>query len=293
MERSEPDTPAGRPGSIEEIDLIEHIDALNRAGRLALTVYLVHGHPSVAASEAAFESLRRVGAIFECGLPVPSLSGTSASAAIVRAHEGASRNGLSDEESIAFYARYRPNLLLHVEDGRRGGQALFERVRGAFDAVTTDDASFEAVLHDSAMRGEAAPLLVRSVSALSTTLESDIVVPRGDEDTVIHLGVASLTGGELLPAARIQEALERIATVAPRARVLCGFGIRSAADATRVRRLRGVHGITVGTEALNRLEAGLPEFDAWLAGIDAALDGGRDTRANGEARASGEDRLHG
>ena len=253
-----------------QMSIAEHIEACNQASRLALVVYMLYGYPSVAVSEAAFESLRRYRVIFECGLPVASLPPSSASSAIVRAHEQASRLDLSDEAFLSFYARHRPNLLTHIKDeGRRDEGKLFRQVQGRCDAVTTDHAPFAATILKHAARGESAPLLIQSVSALSKAPERDFSLYQ--DDLVIHLGVSPRAGGNLLPPERIQSAVDRIIEAAPHVKILCGFGVRSAADIAQIRRLRGVHGVTVGTEPLRRLASGLAAFTRWLAEIDRAL----------------------
>ena len=250
--------------------IVEHIETCNEAGRLALAVYLLYGYPSPKTSRAAFELLRRHRAISECSLPVASLNPLSASSAIVRAHEQASRSGLSDEAFLSFYARYRPNLLAHIGDeGRRDEKTLFRQIQGRCDAVTTDHAPFAATILERAARGESAPLLIQSVSALSETPERDFSVY--PSDLVIHIGAAPRAGGALLPLEEIQSAVDRIVAAAPHAKVLCGFGVRSAADVAYIRRVKGIHGVTVGTEPLRRLESGLSAFASWLAEIDGEL----------------------
>lgn len=256
---------------MNKVGVVRHIEACNRAGRLALVVYLLYGHPSLETSRAAFELLRRYRGIFECSLPIASLHPSSASSAIVGAHDRASRSGLSDEAFLSFYARYRPNLLAHIRDNeRRDADELFGQVRGRCDAVMTDYAPFAATLLESSAHAKNVPLLVQSVSALSGTLERDFKVYEGD--MLIHLAVAPRSGGELLALKQLQTAVDKITKVAPHAKILCGYGVRGAAEITRIRRLRGVHGVTTGTEPLRRLATDLAAFESWLAATDQELN---------------------
>lgn len=113
------------------------------------------------------------------------------------------------------------------------------------------------------------PLPVQYVSALSETPGQDFTVYSGD--MLVYLGFASRTGGDLVPLEHLQAAVDKIAAAAPHAKILCGFGIRTAADVAYIRRLRGVHGVTIGTEALSCLSTGLTDFAGWLAEIDGGL----------------------
>ena len=252
------------------IGIVEHIEACNGAGRLALVVYLLYGYPSAEVSEAAFELLKRHRAILECGLPVSSMPSSSASSAIVEAHNQASHLARSDEALLSFYARYRPNFLAHMRDeGRRDTNKLLRQIQGRCDAVMTDYAPLAATISERAARGERAPLLIQTVSALSEAPERDFSVHQ--DGLLIHLGVSSRIGGDLLPLEQIQTAVDKIVQAAPHAKILCGFGVRSAADVAYIRRLRGVHGVTVATEALRRLARGLSAFASWLEEIDREL----------------------
>lgn len=253
---------------VENSAMVEHIRARNASGRLALVVYLIHGYPSLEVSAAAFELLKSYHVIFECGLPVASLSGSSGSPAIIRAHQRAAQAGLSDEAFISFYANYRPNILAHIEDGqRRNAKELYEQIQGSFDSVMTDHTQLEAVIRANVAINEPAPLLIQSVSARSETL-ADLSV---QHSAVIHLGLARQAGAELLPLTQLQTAVDKVAEMAPRAKILSGFGLRSAADVRHIRRLRGVHGVTIGSAAMNRLSEGMPKFESWLAAINREL----------------------
>lgn len=70
---------------------------------------------------------------------------------------------------------------------------------------------------------------------------------------------------------QIQSAVNAITKTAPEAKILCGFGIRTASDVTRLRCIRGIHGIAIGTEAMCRLKEGISEFESWLLQINHEL----------------------
>ena len=248
--------------------IIDAIAACNEAGRLALAVYLIHGYPSLEQSQRAYEIVQQYPSMMiECGLPVADLSAADASPPIRESHRVASQAGLSDEEMLAFYARYRPNLLMHQQDHQRTDfEALRDLIQGSVDAVLTDNPAFASVLSQTAS-DPTSPLVMRFASALSETPEQTV-----DKHTrFIYLGVASRTGGELLPSEQIQRAADRVTQAAPQAKILCGLGIRTVDDVRRISRIRGVHALVIGTEAMRRLGEGLPEFERWLSDIDRAL----------------------
>jgi tryptophan synthase alpha subunit len=90
------------------------------------------------------------------------------------------------------------------------------------------------------------------------------------QETVSCIWVANQTGGALLPVHHIQAAVNAITAVRPDAAILCGFGIRDASDVENIRRVRGVHGVAIGSEAMRRLQMGVDHFDAWLAEVSRA-----------------------
>jgi hypothetical protein len=49
------------------------------------------------------------------------------------------------------------------------------------------------------------------------------------------------------------------------------LGIRTASDVARLRRIRGVHGIAIGTEAMCRLKEGITDLENWLLEINHEL----------------------
>ena len=252
-------------------DVTEHIKRQNDAGRLALAVYLLHGYPTLGTSQEAFEVLRRYNPIFECGLPVATLRSPFTSPTIKRVHQVAAESKLTDEGLLAFYAEYRPNMLVHTEDeDRQGTQALLAQLTGAVDSVFTDDPRLTALLEPApqpAPRG--LPRLVQYVSPLSETPGQDFAVYSGD--MLVYVGLADRMGGDLLPLKQVQAAVDEVAASAPHAKLLCGFGVRSAADVAYVRRLNGVHGVAIGTEAMDRLGEGVSNFEDWLSEISQEL----------------------
>lgn len=265
-------TAAKTPAAAGKVrNIVSHIDERNASGRLALAVYLVHGHPSVESSKQAFDALKGYDAIFECGLPITTFRTPFTSDTVKRAHDVAAGTALSDETFLSFYAGYRPNMLMNTEDeNRRAGDRLLKQLEGSIDSLITDNPELAAMLDRShAGHDETLPLHVQYVSALSETPERDFTPAPGD--MLIYLGLADRIGGELLPLERIQGAIDAIAAAAPHAKILGGFGVRSAADVAYIRRLHGIHGIAIGTEAMDRLEAGLPAFEGWLKEIDRAL----------------------
>lgn len=99
--------------------IVEHIKKHNDSGRLALAIYLLHGYPTVETSKQAFEVLKKRDTLFECGLPITTFHTPLMSEAVQKAHQIAAETDLSDEELLSFYADYRPNMLLHMEDEKR------------------------------------------------------------------------------------------------------------------------------------------------------------------------------
>jgi tryptophan synthase alpha subunit len=250
-------------------EIIKNIKICNDSGRLALAVYLIHGYPSLEVSKRAFDLLQTHNTtIIECGLPVAFFSGSNMSTTIKDAHSIASQIGLSDEELLSFYACYRPNLLIHLQDEQREEEnILLKQIQGSIDAVMTDNIKFASILNQPS-QDKKLPLLVQFVSAFSAAPERDFIVR---PDTLVYLGVASRTGGELLPSEQIQYAVNAIAKTAPDAKILCGLGIRTARDVIRLRRIRGIHGIAIGTEAMFRLKEGITDFENWLLQINCEL----------------------
>lgn len=254
--------------SVKTAEIINKIQACNDSGRLALAVYLIHGYPSLKVSKRAFNLLQTHNTtIIECGLPVASFSGSNISTTIKEAHSVASQVDFSDEELLSFYAYYRPNLLIHLQDEQRQEVSLLNQIHGAIDSVMTDNVKLASTLNQSS-KDKKLPLLVQFVSAFSDFPDRDFTV---QTDTLVYLGVASRTGGELLPSEQIQSVVNAIAKTAPDAKILCGFGIRTASDVARLRRIRGIHGVAIGTEAMCRLKQGITEFEKWLLEINREL----------------------
>ena len=77
--------------------------------------------------------------------------------------------------------------------------------------------------------------------------------------------------GELLPSDQVQAAVDRVARAAPRAKIFAGLGKCSVEDAKRIRRIEGIHGVSVSSEAMHRLSQGLDEFERWLSDVDRVL----------------------
>jgi tryptophan synthase alpha subunit len=223
----------------------------------------------LAISEEAFNLLVKYNTtIIECGLPVAAFEGAGMSEAIRKAHSVASQSGLTDEQFLTFYAHYRPNFLIHLQDNQRKTvAALTRQTQGLIDAVMTDSLDFYADLSSRRQSDAQAPRVVQFVSALS---EHSLQSLACEEDALIYLGCASQTGGELLPSAVIESAVDSIAAVAPGAKILCGLGIRSAHDVARIRDIQGVHGVAIGTEAIHCLAQGMAAFEHWLIDINQA-----------------------
>lgn len=252
----------------DSTNVLSSITASNDSGRLALAVYLIHGYPSLELSKQAFDLLQTYKTtIFECGLPVARLDGSNVSTIIKEAHSVASKTGLSDEELLSFYAGYRPNFLIHLQDEQRQNvKILRDSIQGSIDAVMTDNVEFASIL-ERPSQDQKLPLLFQFVSAFSEFPERDLNV----QTKLVYLGVASRTGGELIPSQQIQSAVSKIAKAAPNAKIICGQGIRTASDVRRLSRIRGVHGLAIGTEAMCRLKQGITDFKNWLLEIDRAL----------------------
>ncbi len=254
---------------VKTIEIIDRIKACNEAGRLALAIYLIHGYPSLEVSKHAFDLLQSHNiAIIECGLPVASFKSSSVSTTIEEVHSLVSSRGLSDEALLSFYSGYRPNLLIHLQDGQRQESSiLLKKIQGSIDAVMTDNAELASILNQP-LQDQKLPLPVQFVSALSEFPERDFTP---QTDTLVYLGVASRTGGKLLPSDKIQSAVNAIAKTAPDAKILCGFGISTVRDVARLRLIKGIHGIAIGTEAMRRLQKGISEFESWLLEINHEL----------------------
>ena len=252
----------------DPIEIFNAITASNDSGRLALGVYLIHGYPSLEISKQAFDLLQTYETtIFECGLPVALLHGSNISDIIKEAHNVASKAGVSDEELISFYASYRPNLLIHLKDEQRQNvEILRDRIQGSIDAVMTDNVEFLSML-ERPLQDQKLPLLIQFVSTLSQFPEQNLSV----KTMLVYLGVASRTGGELLPSPQIQSAVDTVVKAAPNAKIICGFGIRTVSDVKRLSHIRGIHGLAIGTEALRVLKEGITDFKDWLSEIDCAL----------------------
>lgn len=254
--------------SVKTAEIINKIRACNDSGRLALAVYLIHGYPSLEVSKRAFNLLQSHNTtIIECGLPVASFSSSNISTTIKEAHSVASQVGFSDEALLSFYACYRPNLLIHLGDEQRQQASILNQIHGSIDAVMTDNVKLATTINQPS-QDKKLPLLVQFVSASSEFPERDFTPQK---DTLVYLGVASRTGGELLPSEQIQSAVNAIAKTAPDAKILCGFGIKTASDVARLRLIRGIHGIAIGTEAMRRLKQGITEFENWLLEINHEL----------------------
>lgn len=254
------------------MNVIDAITASNEADRLALGVYLVHGYPSLEQSQQAYDLLRTYEAtIFEGGLPVNHLGKSSNVSDIIReAHHVASQTGLSDEEFLDFYGRYRPNLLMHTEDGERQDMEQFrDRVRGSIDTVMTDNTELAAMLGQSFTPNQSSPLSVPFISALSESPEQEV----SEQTALAYVGVASRAGGELLPLSQIQATVDKVKKAAPNAKIICGMGICTADDVREISRLSGIHGVSIGTEAMRRLNGGISDFESWLSEIVDALVG--------------------
>lgn len=253
---------------LDTAEILNTITTCNDSGRLALAVYLVHGYPSLERSKQAFDLLQtHKTTIFECGLPVDFSHGSSMSAIIEEAHSVILETGLSDDELLSFYAGYRPNILMHTQDDHRQDAKKFHgRIQGEIDAVITENVDLASML-DQPSSDQKSPLLVHFVSALSESPERDI----NAQTRLVYLGIASRIGGELLPSPQIQSAVDKVAKAAPNAKILCGFGIRTASDVKRLSRIRGIHGLAIGTEALRVLKEGITDFENWLLEINREL----------------------
>jgi len=250
-------------------DILSSIKKCNEAGHLALAIYLVYGFPSLPASEEAFDLLLKYNTtIIECGLPVRSFDSSNMSEAISQAHRVASQAGLTDEQVLAFYGRYRPNLLMHQQDNQRPAvEVLAEQMQGLIDTVMTDNPAFLAELNMRQQKVES-PRLFHFADAHFENSVRSLVFEQ--PDALIYLGCASQTGGELLPSAEIQAAVDLITAAAPKAKILCGMGIRTAQDVARIRQITGIHGIAIGTEAIRRLDQSMEDFENWLIEITQA-----------------------
>ena len=254
-------------------NIIEHIKKQNDAGRLALAIYLVHGYPTVETSEEAFKVLGKYDPIFECSLPESVFHIWCSSPKVKEVQQVVAQNNLSDKDALAFYTDHRPNMLIYTEGtSQQETQKLLTRLEGSIDSVITTNPKLASVLKESLepSQDEATrPLNVQHVSALSETLERDLTVYEGD--MLIYLSLSEVMGGDLLPLEQLQAAVDKIAQTAPHAKILVGFGIRSAEDVAYVRSLKGIHCVTIGTAAITHLDEGMSSFEGWLSKIDQEL----------------------
>lgn len=249
-------------------NIIDAIEASNEAGRLALGIYLVHGYPSLEQSKRAFDVLQahqRPGVIFECGLPVPAMRDFEVVDVIGEAHRVAAQTELSDEEHLAFCGQYRPNILLHMHDEPRKYEKIHDLSKGTIDAITTENDEFVSMLIQSS--DPKSPRLMRFAHALFESTEQGL----SEQTRFIYLCVMNGVPGELLPSDQVQAAVDRVARAAPRAKIFAGLGKCSVEDAKRIRRIEGIHGVSVSSEAMYQLSQGLDAFERWLSDVDRAL----------------------
>lgn len=258
-------------------NVIDAIEASNQAGRLALGIYLVHGYPSPEQSKKAFDVLKnhqRPGLIFECGLPVPAMEDFEVVKVIGEAHRVAAQTKLSDEERLAFYGHYRPNILLHMHDEPRRYADIHDLSKGKIDSITTENEEFVSILDRSS--DPKSPLLMRFTHMLFESPEQDL----SDQTPFVYLCVMNGVPGELLPSDQIQAAVDRVARAAPRAKIFAGLGKCSVEDAERINRIEGIHGVSISSEAMYRLSQGLDEFEHWLSDVDRVFVQEVDTVSN-------------
>ena len=243
-------------------DLVRAVQDCRKRGALALAVYLVYGYPTETLSREAFDLLRHRGVtIIECALPVVRFTDAPMSDTIREAHRVAATCSLNDARILEYYSKFRPSVLIHVDDdARRASDLIASGMLTAVDSVLTDDP--ELISRLVRRPGEVAPPeIIRLLSAESKTISADL---RGTSHEVVYLSIAAQTGGDMLSLDRIQRAVDSVRAELPDVILLCGFGIRDGTDVRRLAALRGIDGVAVGTEALRRLSVGMDSLSSWV-----------------------------
>jgi len=252
------------------IKLNHAIADANDNGRLGLILYTIPGFPTVPDYQATLDLLDQTEgvSIVETTIPVETGFSDHANDTIRRAH-------IQAASSIASGVPPRPAkpalcVLYKSTSDARGFETVLVDTLGQFEGLLLEWAEEDESPYVTTARKHGLEL-VQCVGPWMDADKIGRIVERSDEEPLIYLMSAPMTGAELFSNQELSSCILETKKHRPAAKVAAGFGIRTGKDVRRLAEIEELDAVIIGTAFLEALDAGLGAAKALLADVEPAL----------------------
>lgn len=254
------------------------VQKANRQGNLALMIYAIPNFPDPETYKEILNLLETHPSVtlIETTLPVSNGFSNFANSVIRNAHTHAVQygDGISLLKDLRPFTKPSVLVLYQQTLDALGYQPLLAKIQGKIDGVL-----FEWDAHgmdDYAKQSEAFGIeLIQCAATNMSDEELHGYMVLTDDQPLVYLVSAAMTGAELFDMQDLSVCLEKVKQVRPSAKVLAGFGVRSAEDIRRLSSVKGLDGVIIGTAFIEIMSKGKNAVREFLDSLQPALYGSK------------------
>ena len=246
----------------------------NDRGALALMLYAIPNFPDPNTYQEILSILNENPwvTIIETTFPVTSQFSEFANQTIKDAHLQADQftDGLPSMEMLQQFKKPTICVLYRETLEKIGYEPLLQQLQGKIDGLL-----FEWIIphiENYAYSYKSYGIeLVQCAEPSMTEQEIVHYLSLTEEEPLIYLVSAPMTGAEIFSEEKINQCIKDIKKIRPKAKIVAGFGISDADDITRLSHMNGLDGVIIGTAFLEVMKQGVDNVSTFLDAITPAL----------------------
>jgi len=250
------------------------VQQANQQGYLALMIYAIPNFPDPETYQEILAVLETHPAVtlIETALPVSDNFSKFANPVIRQAHAQAVQYG--DEISLLkdLQPFVKPSVLVLYQQTLEniGYQPLLAKLQHKIDGVLFE---WEAQGMDHYAQQSLAYGIELVQCAVPDMSDQELhnYLQLTEEAPLVYLVSAAMTGAELFDIQDLNTCIEKVKQFRPAAKVVAGFGVRSAKDIRYLSAIKGLDGVIVGTAFLEIMPKGKDAVREYLDGLQLAL----------------------
>lgn len=250
------------------------IDKANTRGRLALILYTIPNFPNPNTYQDILAMLHEnpYVTIIETTFPVTSQFSEFANQTIQNAHQQAAEfnDDLSVMETLKPFKKPTICVLYQETFNKLGYDTILQKIQGKIDGLLFEwiIPNIETYTYSFERYGIE---LIQCAEPSMTDQEMENYLSLAVEEPLIYLVSAPMTGAKIFPEKQIISCVQTSKTYRPRAKIMAGFGISTAADIISLSHIEGLHGVIIGTAFLEVMRQGTRQATIFLNEITQAL----------------------